>query len=106
MFLQENTINIGKIRADKSSNKMHRKVDRIIQTVENGTGSQKFSRIAQPAFSDSAGVFGIQIADAFAYCTLKHKINDYEFARHWDIVYDKLIRDESGMITGYLEYPK
>ena len=106
-FLQENTIDIGKIMADKSSNRLHHKVSMIIQAmIENDTDSQKFSRITQPTFADSAGVYGIQIADAFAYCTLKHKINDYEFARHWDVIYDKIVRDETGMITGYFEYPE
>ena len=74
--------------------------------MEEGPSSQKFSRIAQPTFANSSGVFGIQVADVFAYCALKHKINDYRFARYWDVVYGKLVSNKIQAFSGYREYPK
>lgn len=107
VFLQENSTSLGKIKIDKSSNSLYNKTTNIIQIImEAGTSSQKFSRIAQPTFADSSRVFGIQVADAFAYCALKRKTNDYRFARYWDVVYGKLVRNKIQAFSGYQEYPK
>ena len=57
---------------------------------------------------DSSATYGVQVADAFAYCTLKHKMNDVRFVRFWDIIHNMLWKDDSGRMLGYdyNEYPK
>lgn len=80
MFLRENAVKLGRIKADASSNKTQ---NAIIQTFRRltsyGLSTRRLSRIEEPVFVDSAGVYGIQIADAFAYCILKHRKNHMIF---------------------------
>ena len=107
-FLQENSFQVGKIKVDKSSGTIQKKTNMIIHTnIKARTGSQKISRIKHVTFDDSSGVFGIQIADAFAYCALKHKMNDELFVQYWNVVYNKLVKNACGKIPkhGYIEYP-
>lgn len=108
MFLNERSIELGHLKIDKSSSKMQ---DAIALTVNKfnrfeNVCRQKF-QIVQPTFVDSRGTYGIQIADAFAYCALKHKMNDFRFNRHWDIIYDMLWKNDSDLPEnyGYKEYP-
>ena len=64
-------------------------------------------RLSEPVFVDSAGVSGIQVADAFAYCTFINKSNPPAFQNYWNIVRSKLRKNSSGDVMGYgyKEYP-
>ena len=107
IFLQQNSVRIGKIKVDKSSNKTQRKTDMIIRAVARRTSSQSISKIIEPTFADSSGVFGIQIADALAYCALKHNMNDVSFNKYWDVIYNKLAKRDLNTTPryGHIEYP-
>ena len=109
MFLRENAIKLGRIKIDSSSNKTQ---NAIIQTFHRltryGLVTRRLSNIDEPVFVNSAGVYGIQIADAFAYCTLKNRKNNDDFSKYWKIIYSKLRKSNSGKIQGYgyKEHPK
>ena len=66
--LEENSVEDGRISVDKSSNKAQRDIVRIIDWLRNrGTRCLRIPQATQSVFADSAGVYGIQVADAFAY---------------------------------------
>lgn len=89
-YLEENSIH-GEIVIDKSTNKTQCAIIKTIEKLRRwGTKNQRMSQITKPVFVDSAGVYGIQIADAFAYCTLQHHKKNKQFERYWDIVSNKL----------------
>lgn len=108
MFLRENRMASGHIKADTSPNKTRGAILRTYSKLTNhGMGYQRLTRITQPVFADSAGVYGIQMADAFAYCALKHRTTNDQFVRYWETVRAKLLKSGSGVIRGYgyKEYP-
>ena len=87
---------------------MQQATSRMVQRVNRYeiTDKQK-STISPPIFSDSLGTYGIQIADAIAYCTFKHKMMDTRFNRYWNVICDMLWRNNSDTLQGcgYKEYP-
>ena len=84
MFLRENRMASGHTKADTSPNKTRSAILRTYSKLTNhGMGHQRLTRITQPVFADSAGVYGIQMADAFAYCALKHRTTNDQFVRYW-----------------------
>lgn len=95
-YLKENSIGDGRISVDRSSNKTQRDTIKIIDGLRNwGTRCQRVSKVTQPVFVDSAGVYGIQVADAFAYCALQHSKKNKQFSRYWRVIDSKL--GENGM---------
>lgn len=107
-FLKENDLGAGHIRVDKSSSRAHGEITKVFhELVYHGTPFQTIDQVLRPKFVSSSGVSGIQIADAFAYCTFQHKMRRQEFDRYWDIVYGKLRRHGSQVEGyGYKEYPE
>ena len=107
-FLKESNLRIGHIRIDKSSSKNHAEITKIFrELIDHGTRFQTIDRLSHPKFVDSSGVAGIQIADAFAYCTFQQKMKRKQFDRYWDVVYDKLRKRNSKVSGyGYKEYPE
>lgn len=108
MFLEEKQIDAGYLRIDRSSNKVQNRIVEIVHRFTyTGTRYQSMSRIRHPIFADSSGVYGIQVADALAYCTSQHKIHPNKFGKYWDMVYPKLQTNRHGKIEGYgyKEYP-
>lgn len=90
-YLKENSIGDGRISIDKSSNKAQRDIIRIIDGLRNwGTRCQRVSKVTQSVFVDSAGVYGIQVADAFAYCALQYSKKNKQFNRYWRVIDSKL----------------
>ena len=107
-YLKENSIKQGKITIDKSSNKTQHDTIRIIDRLRNwGTRCQRISQITQSVFVDSAGVYGIQVADAFAYCALQHNKKNEQFDKYWGIIYSKLGKNNLNTISDhmYKKYP-
>ena len=101
-YLKDNSVVHGKIAIDKSSNKIQRDVIKTIQELRMwGTKNQRISQITKSAFDDSTGVYGIQIADAFAYCALQHNKENKQFDKYWDIVYNKLKKNDPTMTSQY-----
>ena len=107
-FLKESDLKIGHIRVDKSSNKNHEEITKIFYgLIDRGTRFQTIDRLSYPKFVNSSGVGGIQIADAFAYCTFQHKMKRKQFDKYWNIVYSKLRKHQFQISDfGYIEYPK
>ncbi len=90
-YLKENSIGDGRISVDKSSNKTQRDIIRTIDGLRNwGARCLRISQSTQSVFFDSAGVHGIQVADAFAYCALQHSKKNEQFDRYWGVIYSKL----------------
>lgn len=109
MFLHEHAVKFGRVVADTSSKSIQNIITNTTNRLINcGSSSRRLSRITHFEFADSAGVYGIQVADAFAYCTLKHKMNHEYFSKYWKNIHGKLRRNDSGIISGYgyKEYPK
>ena len=102
MFLNENSYELGKLKVDKNSSKIQNAISGITHRLNryHESNRQKFN-IAQPIFLDSSGTYGIQIADAVAYCTLKHKMKDVRFGKYWKIIHQMLWRNNSGVLQGY-----
>lgn len=107
-FLKENDMKMGRIRVDKSSSRVHENIIKVFnELIEQDASWQTIDRVLLPKFVDSSGVAGIQIADAFAYCTFQHKMQKRPFGRYWDIIYEKLYRQDSHVEGyGYQIYPK
>ena len=107
-FLEENSIDVGNIKIDKSSKKIEKHMINIISDlINNGTTDQSKPHFTYPVFVDSTGVYGIQIADAFAYCVLANKMDQKNFKSYFQIIWKKLRKNNSGQTTncGYIEYP-
>lgn len=97
-YLKENSTEDGRISIDKSSNKTQRDIIRIIDGLRNWDARRRReSQAAQSVFVDSAGVYGIQVADAFAYCALQQNKKNEQFGRYWEVIYSKL--GENGLKT-------
>ena len=107
-FLKEGSFGIGYVRVDKSSSKGHAEITKIFrELIDHGTRFQIIDRVSHPKFVNSSGVSGIQIADAFAYCTFQHKMKRMQFDRYWDTVYGKLRKHDFRVEGyGYKEYPE
>ena len=92
--LKENSIGDGRISVDKSTNKMQCNIVRIMDKQRNGgTRYPRIPPATQSIFADSAGVYGIQVADAFAYCALQHSKKNEQFGSYWGIIHSKLGRN-------------
>ena len=92
--LRENSIGDGRISVDKSTNKTQRDIIRIIDGLRNwGTRCLRIPQATQSIFADSAGVHGIQVADAFAYCALQHSKKNEQFGSYWGVIHGKLGRN-------------
>ena len=90
-YLKENSVEDGRVSVDKSSNKTQRDIIRIIDWLRNrGTKCLRIPQATQSVFADSAGVYGIQMADAFAYCALQHSEKNERFDRYWRVIHSKL----------------
>ena len=64
-YLEENNIDHGELKVDKSSNNYQRDVIKIIRDlVDNGTSFQRKVHVSYPKFVDSTAIDGIQVADA------------------------------------------
>ena len=59
----------------------------------------RITHVNPPTFVDSC-VCGIQVADAFAYGTTQHLIDNSSFAKYWNIISDKL-RSKNNIVDGY-----
>ena len=107
-FLKENRLETGYISADRSSSKAQGEITRIFyELVDRGTPFQTIDYVLRPKFVNSSGVSGIQIADAFAYCTFQHKMQKKQFDLYWNIIYGKLHKCNSQVVGyGYKEYPR
>ena len=100
-FLKENGLRVGHIRVDKSSSKDHTEITKIFrELIDHGTRFQTIDRVSHPKFVNPSDVSGIQIADAFAYCTFQHKMKRKQFVRYWNVVYGKLRKHDS-QVLGY-----
>ena len=89
--LKENSIRDGKISVDKSTNKTQHDIIRIIDGLRSwGTRCLRIPPATQSIFADSAGVYGIQVADAFAYCALQHSKKNEQFDSYWRVIHSKL----------------
>lgn len=94
-YLRRHSLDHGKIVIDKSSNKTQQDIIKVIGKLINwGTRCQRISKITKSVFVDSAGVYGIQVADAFAYCALQHSKKNKQFDRYWSVVHGKLAKNE------------
>lgn len=92
--LKENSIGDGRISVDKSTSKTQREIIRIIDGLRNwGTRCLRIPKATQSVFADSAGVHGIQVADAFAYCALQHSKKNGQFDSYWEVIHSKLGRN-------------
>ena len=99
----------GFITADKTMPKIENKIlKKVNKMAHHIMDSSRPVYILNPMFVDSASVYGIQVADAIAYCTLQHKLSNYDFDAYWNIVYKKLNGGYRNMREGYsyLEFPK
>lgn len=101
-FLDENSIKQGYLKIDKSYSKMQDATLKITHRMNKyWIATKQKSTIAQPIFVDSASTYGVQIADALAYCALKHKMNDIRFSRFWNLMEEILWKSKSGAVSGY-----
>ena len=91
--LKENSIEDGRILVDKSTNKTQRDIIRIIDGLRNWGRCPRIPKATQSVFADSAGVYGIQVADAFAYCALQHSKKNGQFDSYWEVIHSKLGRN-------------
>jgi hypothetical protein len=93
----------GIIIVDKSSRSIHKEVTEIINRLRQfGSNTQQIDNIVdEPMFISSAVSEQIQIADASAYCTMKHLNNAPIFTGYWNIIYSKLRRGQNGNPIGY-----
>lgn len=95
--------NKGIIIVDKSSKIPETDICKIVQRLRKfGSYYQDIKHLVEePIFIESDLREGIQIADACAYCTLKHLTRYDKFKPYWNIVYQKLRRAKNGRIDGY-----
>jgi hypothetical protein len=105
-FISENshkTFNKGILIVDKSSRSMHQEVVEIINRLRQfGSNTQPIDNIVEePLFIPSVVSEQIQIADASAYCTMKHMNDSPVFSRYWDVIYSKLRKNHDGDPQGY-----
>ena len=106
-YLKENAITDGEITIDKSSNKIQRNTTEIIDRTRHwGPKHQRILQSGKPYFADSGSVYGIQVADAFAYCALQHNKENEDFERYWRIISSKLkSRFNRTQNSTYKKYP-
>lgn len=107
-ILQIDSLGSGYIKSDKSTTKTHDKVEKIVSdAIDVVARHAPPALISKPVFVDSASVAGIQVADAFAYCTLQHKQSNSDFNAYWSIVYDRLKWGCAGAAEcyNYIELP-
>jgi hypothetical protein len=97
-------VNKGIIIVDKSSKIPEEDITKIVNYLRTfGSHYQPNidNIVEEPIFIDSKIREAIQIADACAYCTLKH-LNAYvKFKRYWEIVHNKMRKGPNGNILGY-----
>lgn len=98
-----NSINKGIIRIDKSCQVQEETTMKIINDLrKNGSYYQTIRHIVEePQFLDSHKRRGLQLADATAYCTVRHLTQSTKFEPYWNIVEKKLRRSAGGQIHGY-----
>ena len=106
MELEERSIESGNLVVDKSSTKIQRETTKTVgELVKWGARYGRTSRVNPPTFVDSC-VCGIQVADAFAYGTTQHLIDNDSFSKYWTIIFGKL-RSKDNVVDGhgYKVYP-
>ena len=104
--LEENSIESGNLAVDKSSNKVQRETTKTIDRLMKWRVKHRgITRIRPPTFVDSY-VCGVQVADAFAYGTTQHLIDNDSFDKYWTIILGKL-RSKNNVVEGhgYKVYP-
>ncbi len=100
----------GIVKIDKSTSKQQADVFKIVNELrKEGSYWQNVNHIIQePTFVNSAGVEGVQVADAIAYCTFRNKTGSTKFKPYWDKIYDKFRKGSDGRVSGYgiKEFPE
>lgn len=93
----------GIIKIDKSTSKQQKVAfDTVNGLRKRGSIWQDINHIIKdPIFVNSAGVEGIQIADAIAYCTFKHKTGTEKFNPYWNKIYNKFRKGEQNKVNGF-----
>ena len=93
----------GEIRIDANTKENEQNIHYILWDFKkHGTNYSSLNHIKQePLFVDSQSAQGIQVADAVAYCTMKHLTKYKKFEPYWNIVYSKLRKNSSGKVSGY-----
>ena len=108
-ILKNGSFGAGDIKSDRSTRETENKVEKTVSGVMDVMTRHALpALISKPVFVDSASVAGIQVADAFAYCTLQHKKANPDFGAYWSIVDDKLKWGCADATEGcnYIEFPK
>lgn len=99
----------GRIRIDKSTKDQHRKIERIVNSLQNDLVEAKKIKniIGKPFFVNSESSELIQVADAVGYCTLKHLTGTKKFKNFWDSTEPKYYNNK-GQIDAYglIIFPK
>ena len=98
-----NNINKGIIIVDKSSKIPEKDICKVVNRLRK-TGSYYqsiYHIVEEPIFIESDLREGIQIADACAYCTLKHLTGYDKFKPYWNIVSQKLRKGKNEVTEGY-----
>jgi Protein of unknown function (DUF3800) len=95
--------NEGMMIVDKSSKIPENEICKIVRRLRRiGTNFCEINHLVEePMFIDSSIREGIQMADAAAYCTIKHLTNYVKFSSYWDILASKIRRGPTGQIEGY-----
>ncbi len=100
----------GIIKIDKSASKQQSDAFKIVNELRiKGSYWQAVNHIIQdPTFVNSATVDGVQIADAIAYCTYRHKACSLRFDPYWNKIYDKFRKGKNNVVKGYgiKEFPE
>ncbi len=100
----------GIIKMDKSTSKQQADAFKIVNELrKKGSNWQDVNHIIQdPTFVNSAAVEGVQVADAIAYCTFRHKTGSTKFEPYWEKIYGKFRKGEFGTVKGYgiKEFPE
>jgi hypothetical protein len=97
-------VNKGIIIVDKSSKIPEANITKIVNDLRRfGSYYQPNidNIVEEPIFIDSKVREAVQIADACAYCTLKHLTRYDKFKKYWEIVHNKTRKGPNGNTLGF-----
>ncbi|MDE2591015.1 MAG: DUF3800 domain-containing protein, partial [Patescibacteria group bacterium] len=107
---EETTCQEGTVRVDKSTKEQQTDVQKIISDLQkNKSKYASFQYVkGNPIFLNSESSEGIQIADAVAFCTIKHMRKHHRFIPYWNNIIKRMRSDVNGNFEGYgfKEFPQ
>jgi hypothetical protein len=100
---EETSCQEGTVRVDKSTKEQQANVQQIfadLQKKESKFASFQYVK-GTPTFQNSESSEGIQVADAVAFCTIKHMRKHNRFIPYWSNITKRMRSDGSGRFEGY-----